>query len=432
MKDITICINTCKKELKYIQLLLKSLKQNMANENNEILVFIDTDTPENLIESSLKEYKNVFKNFTLLKNTMPIKIGYQHNVNLMFELAKNDIVCLIQSDMVVAKDFDINLVKNLKDEKTLVCGTRIEPPLHGPSPHTITNNFGLTPDEFQWDAFNSFAESVKNPTKITEYYFAPFALYKKEWVSIGGHDAQFRRSREDSDILARLVLNDVKCTQSWDALCYHFTCTTSRGQDWFNKNNLEAQMRVQKQNIADQIELLRFIRKWGSFSHEHAKKLKYFNVEAFVDSQDVAFLAKLEPFFHKLYIPNKDIVQQMVNYLNESAYKTANELDEYSVNDWEKYKYLFNVEDYGKRIVYASKPEDVKDYAILVVMPHDLERNELNTFIPNMADIINNEVEDYCEYSFGSFTIKINNKKDFAPSKIVVNNPKYDLFKKVI
>ena len=75
------------------------------------------------------------------------------------------------------------------------------------------------------------------------------------WNNIGGHDTQFRRSREDSDVLNRLILSGNTILQTWEALVYHFTCTSSRGKDWFNPKNTKAQERVKLQEQADYIEM---------------------------------------------------------------------------------------------------------------------------------------------------------------------------------
>jgi len=41
--------------------------------------------------------------------------------------------------------------------------------------------------------------------------------------------------------------------------------------NWFDPNSEEAKQRVQTQNIADQVELMRFIRKWGRFKSRRRK-----------------------------------------------------------------------------------------------------------------------------------------------------------------
>jgi GT2 family glycosyltransferase len=179
--------------------------------------------------------------------------------------------------MVISKDYDEYILKHVKPN-TILSSTRIEPPLHGPGPEKHTMNFGLVPSEFKYEEFLEYCENNRQE-KLTEYFFAPFTLYKDVWNNIGGHDTRFRRSREDSDILLRLVLNHTKIIQVWNAIVYHFSCTSSRGKDWFDPNNIQAIERKKKQEIADSIEMFKFFNKWGFFSHS-LERVKVFKLSA--------------------------------------------------------------------------------------------------------------------------------------------------------
>ena len=259
--NLTFCINTAKNEINHIKLLFKSLEINLSRKDYDIIVFIDSDN-QNTTEWLLTQ-KNVFKNLKIIKNPNSIAIGYQRNINLMFEMAKTDIVSYIQSDMVVSKNYDLDILKNL-DENTIISSTRIEPPLHPQSPEKITYDLGLDPIKFNFELFQKISTEHKQ-NKLTDFWFAPFTLYKKIWNEIGGHDTLFRRSREDSDILYRLCMKGVKFKQDWNAIVYHFTCTSSRGKDWWKDENQE---KTQLQTIADRIEMIRFLKKWGKFKHD--------------------------------------------------------------------------------------------------------------------------------------------------------------------
>jgi len=120
------------------------------------------------------------------------------------------------------------------------------------------------PNEFKYEEFLQYAEALKDPTKLTNYFFAPFTLYKHVWLDIGGHDVSFKKSREDSDIALRLCLNKTKLAQCWDAMVYHFTCTSSRGIEWWTQANKDKEI-IRQQN--DAIEMKRFMEKWGIFIH---------------------------------------------------------------------------------------------------------------------------------------------------------------------
>ena len=134
---------------------------------------------------------------------------------------------------------------------------------------------------------------------MINYFFAPITFYKKTWLSVGGYDTLFRRSREDSDFVQRCLHSGISLEQTFKANVYHFTCVTSRGKNWFDSNNKEAQKRVELQNKADQIELNKFIRKWGSFSH--TEPVNRYKVDLALNSDNSNLLRHVEPFFDKVY-----------------------------------------------------------------------------------------------------------------------------------
>lgn len=262
MKKITFCINTSRNEKQYVELLLQSLLNGIDVNLHDILIFVDSDN-QNTTEF-LIEQKQLFPNLTIIKNNGD-PVGYAGNINYMFLKAKTDIVSYLQSDMIVSLNYDKALLSHLKDDMIL-CSTRVEPPLHSQFDNEVTyvRDFGIVPDKFDYESFLKFAESVKNSEKITNYFFAPFTLYKKLWNEIGGHDTAFKKSREDSDVALRLVMNGNQLLQCWNALVYHFTCTSSRGIGWHLPENQTRDI-ARKEN--DKIELDRFINKWGTFVH---------------------------------------------------------------------------------------------------------------------------------------------------------------------
>jgi GT2 family glycosyltransferase len=243
-------------------LLLESLLNGIAVDYHDILIFVDSDnqgTTEMLVEQ-----KKLFPNLTIIKNNGR-PFGYAGNINYMFSKAKTEVVSFLQSDMIVCLDYDKKLLSHMADNQIL-CSTRCEPPLHTQydNPITYVRNFGVIPEEFQYENFLKFSEANINATKLTNYFFAPFTLYKHLWNDIGGHDVSFLKSREDSDIALRFALKGYEMKQCWDAIVYHFTCTSSRGLKWWIAEN-KAKEEVRRKN--DAIELERFTKKWGFFAH---------------------------------------------------------------------------------------------------------------------------------------------------------------------
>jgi GT2 family glycosyltransferase len=260
--QITFCINTAKNEQAHLKLLLESLLNGIDVDLHDILVFVDSDNQDTT--GMLTAARAAFPNMTIIKNNGN-PVGYAGNINYMFQKAKTDVVSYLQSDMVVCLEYDKKLIAHLTDNRIL-CSTRVEPPLHCPNDNAVTfvQRFGFDPSEFKYEDFLRFAEANKQPEKLTNYFFAPFTLYKRLWNDIGGHDVSFIKSREDSDIALRFALKGYELKQTWDAIVYHFTCTSSRGIEWWKPENQE---RDKKRMELDHVELERFAKKWGTFLH---------------------------------------------------------------------------------------------------------------------------------------------------------------------
>jgi hypothetical protein len=97
-------------------------------------------------------------------------------------------------------------------------------------------NFGLEVDEFsaKEEAFTHLVATLEtqNEGLVTNGIFAPWMLYKEDFVSIGGHDKLFAPMElEDSDIFNRFHLQQYELIQSRDAFVYHMTCRGSRFKD---------------------------------------------------------------------------------------------------------------------------------------------------------------------------------------------------------
>ena len=232
---------------------------------------------------------------------------------------------------IISLGYDKDILEEVEDN-CILSATRIEPPLHGISEQTITRDFGTDPNEFKWDEFQRFAPTQKTE-KILEYFFAPFTFYKHVWMDIGGYDTLYRRSREDSDLLQRFVQKGVKIKQTFKANVYHFSCVTSRGKNWFDKENKEAQARTQIQQMADIIELKRFIRKWGAFTHE-VQKLKRYDIDLLWKNGPIEGLANVEYFFNRVWLLDQ-ATKDSLEGLHKADHSLANQLLKFTLSDWE-------------------------------------------------------------------------------------------------
>jgi hypothetical protein len=241
-------------------------------------------------------------------------------------MSRTDIIMAFHADMIAGPNLDENILKHLEKGK-VVSATRVEPPLHPPGPEKITMNFHIGKEceahNFDWDGFYNWAENVGlKDTKTTEGIFAPWCMYKEDFLAIGGHDVLFApQSKEDSDLFNRMQLAGYKFIQPWDALVYHFTSRGSR----FNKHAGGAAGQNSQEWIHTTTKNGReFIRKWGHFiKHDQFMKPiippKY-DVGFIVNNVHKQLIEVLEPWCSTMYtddsyIPIGDYIEQQ-----ETAY----------------------------------------------------------------------------------------------------------------
>lgn len=240
--------------LEFLQLAYDSIRR--LDTKHEVLVLNDasTDGTAEWIDAQDDEDLIVYH------NPGPERIGIVGMFDKGIEMARTDIIMAFHSDMVVCRDFDKNILKHLERGK-VVSATRVEPPLHPDGPEKILRNYGIEVEEFKMDVWLDQAEGLKE-AKVTEGIFAPWCMYREDFLAIGGHDELFApQSKEDSDLFNRFVLSGYEVLQSWDALVYHFTSRGSR----FNKHaggaagkNSEEWLYTTNKNMRN------FIRKWGT------------------------------------------------------------------------------------------------------------------------------------------------------------------------
>lgn len=431
MEKISFCIASAKNEKYYTLGVLKSLKENTDFVNHEVLIFIDSDN-QNTYEELL-EYKKQNPNVKIYNNQSDFPVGSQRNVSIMFHHASNDVVIYLQSDMVVCPEFDKYFLEALnKDKNRVISAARIEPPLHPASPEKIVKDFGLSPEEFKYDEFYNFTKNLQKENRpLMVGHFAPFGLYKETYFKVmGGFDTRFRCSREDSDFIIRLNAHNLESLQTWNASVYHYTCVSSRGTDWYKKDQ-EAEIKNKWQTNADNEELKRFIRKWGYFGHEYKPKFNSTLVLDINTAPDLGLLLQLEPYFNKIVLNDNELSNHLIELIQHQSTYYSNKRWNYTLEHWNKVKKGFMLDDIKQK--FTSKVKENTDVIIktdLYTLTQNLNTKEVNNFINYSNEIFLNLLKENPDnykgnYNIGCFNIKINNLVDL--NKNHLDNKQYQL-----
>jgi hypothetical protein len=165
-------------------------------------------------------------------------------------------------------------------------------------------DFGVWPEEFKEEAFNEFVTKENNSSIVTEGIFAPWMMYKEDFLTLGGHDPILKSAREDSDIFNRMLLAGFSFIQSWSSLVYHFT---GRGGQ-FQHGSVGEKKDEEWQQLMNN-STREFIRKWGS-SVKHTPLMKpivnpKYNIGFAVKYCNLQLLDILEPWCDRIYIEDE-------------------------------------------------------------------------------------------------------------------------------
>ena len=306
MKPISFIIPS-RNNKTYLEMCYNSIRKN-AGYIHEIC-FAD-DFSEDGTWEYLQEIKKKDNNIKIYRNEGPERLGLTILYDkIVREMATNDKLVFFHSDMYLLPQATDYIDKYLK-EGVVVTLTRVEPPLHPEGPEKIVIDFGIEPEELKEQELLNWYDNYEPPQETTEGVFAPWAIMRKDFESVNGHDILFRpQSKEDSDIFNRLHLNGVKFIQTWRGLVYHMTSRGSR----FNPYSGGAPGKDSPEWIHSTTKNTKeFVRKWGS-SIEHDKHMKpivspkYDIMFNLTDDCPFDILHAIEPFCSRLWTPNQEI-----------------------------------------------------------------------------------------------------------------------------
>lgn len=303
VQPITFIIPT-RNNLSYLRLCYNSIRALQAQHYIVILDDYSTDGTVQWLESL--EDEKVLKYYSLSDERVGIVGMFDRGI----EMSPTPVIFAFHADMVAGKNLDLHILKYLKP-KTVVCATRVEPSLHPPGPEKITLDLGLEPEEFSFDTWLKTSEQITKPGVTTTGIFAPWCMYKEDFL---GHDSLFApQSREDSDLFLRFKLEGYNLIQSWEGLVYHFTSRGSRFNPYAGGGvgrNSSEWLKTSTNGTRN------YIRKWGNLKlHDSLMNPIYtpkYNVEIYCEDCTIEQLHVLEIWATTLYCNNQKTIEEYI------------------------------------------------------------------------------------------------------------------------
>jgi glycosyltransferase involved in cell wall biosynthesis len=392
MKQITFCIPS-KSNLRYLKTCIPSIRENAYLNDHEIIIFVDSDEDGTVewLEQVKDEYNlKYFVNPNLGKSLFGIGKAYDYCI----EHSTTDIFMIFHADMMLGKDADLKAYQHLKP-KTVVCSTRVEPPLHPNNGEKILLDFGMWPEEFKKDEFNQYVEEHLEDDKVTYGIFAPWMMYKEDFLALGGHDPILHSCREDSDVFNRMQLAGYKFIQPWNSLVYHLT---GRGAGSFDGDP----ERHAKWKADMDRSTMEFIRKWGSNVNHTALMepivLPKYNIAYVVKNCPIQLLEALEPWCDRLYVESE--VDPSTNSLLNHVYEFRDKKQQDTSFDLSKRIFITyrNNPEWENDIVIKFDPSKLtnQSFQLLTQMPNIIkESGEIGEFEIDIFKITINHLEEY-------------------------------------
>jgi len=386
MDKITFCIPS-KDNLRYLKACIPSIRRNAYRKDHDIIIFVDSDN-DGTVEW-LEQVKDQYDIKVIINPHLNEKLyGIGKAYDECIKAAQTDAVMVFHADMMLGKNADKNAF-DLLESKSAVCSTRVEPPLHPNAGEKILRDFGLWPEEFKQEAFDKFVEGELQSDKVTEGIFAPWMIYKKGFLDLGGHDPILKSCREDSDVFNRMSLAGFKFKQPWNSLVYHLT---GRGAGSFSGDE-ERHKAWQKEMENSTKE---FIRKWGSnVMHDNLMKpivTPKYNIELRVFNASFNLLQTLEPWCDNIYV----------------------DLDEETIYKYTKQEQKNTIVPLGKKINQAV------DSDIVIRLDEKTFTTQDFAYIQQISSILKVNAPEQGKFKLGNLEVTINRLIEYTDNLIKV------------
>ena len=274
MSKITTTIST-NNNLEYLRLALKSIRQNAYHKDMPVVVHAENcdDGTDEWLETNPYDVE-----YYIDHNDNPKGIG--GGMNFCVDKVKTEFVNIIHSDMWIAPNQDIELLKlydDIGDTRLIASSFRIQPKIfvNDPDyrPGTVfvdVDDFGAYAEDFDSNSFDEwakeFSEMNDGSDLVRKAGGAGFFCKVEDYKWIGGNDPLFApASWEDKDLFMRMQLEDYDFIMTPDSVLWHFSARGSHFRDEAKDDFTKTSKRQQE---AERRNMQKWISKWGRLPEE--------------------------------------------------------------------------------------------------------------------------------------------------------------------
>jgi GT2 family glycosyltransferase len=271
MDKITTCIST-NNNIDYLKLAIQSVRQNAFFKNQPIVVYAEncTDGTNEWLNENLEKY-----NLTIRIESNILEKGIGGGMNNCVDMAQTEFVNIIHSDMWIAPNQDLELLKMFdgldRSTKLIASSYRIQPKIFPNDPWERPGavfvepvTFGEYHHNFNHEFFDEWAVefSSLNNLIVRKGGGAGFFCRKDDYVYIGGNDPLFApASWEDMDLFIRMQLEGYQFKMTTKSLVYHFS---ARGSHFRDEAKDSLTSKSKRQSTAESNNVQKFLKKWGT------------------------------------------------------------------------------------------------------------------------------------------------------------------------
>ena len=378
---------------KYTEWSYNSIRKNLGYRHE--IVMLDDGSEDGTWEL-LQQLKSTDQNMIIHRNKKNVGIAFSYNK--MVELASNEIVCMLHSDMYVPPKFDEIMLKHM-EEYDFITPLRVEPDVGYPgSVDKLLINFGTESENFDEYKFNEWHETniEKNKGRVEQRMFFPWMTTKTLYNKVGGNDELFLKYMvDDDDFYLRIKMAGAKYTQLFETAVYHMPSKSVRMRE---DNDIKVD--VDKQYIKS---IRNFIRKWGSYPSEVWDENRDIIIPPKYDIAFYAFNANrdhmrlLEPWCSVLYVDDN---YELMRYNLEEQENTLYNLSDKVINQVSKRKTKhavtveFDVDDLNdERMAFLQKLQYIiKDSGEVGEMEYDIFKLDIKYMNDKVHENMNPEL----------------------------------------